>query len=85
VGISEHSLSLQEEHPQAHFHVRIDAELATLTEDVSAGWVPRLLDKYPTAQRIAQAHRATLEQIPQRRTAPESTSVATPCPRALCA
>jgi transposase len=39
-------------------------ELATLTDDVSAGWVLRLLDKYPTAERIAQAHRATLEKIP---------------------
>jgi transposase len=39
-------------------------ELATLTDDVSAGWVLRLLEKYPTAERIAQAHRATLEKIP---------------------
>ena len=43
---------------------RVFPELATLTEDVSAGWVLRLLDKYPTAERIAQAHRATLEKIP---------------------
>ena len=43
---------------------RVFPELATLTDDVSAGWVLRLLDKYPTAQRIAQAHRATLEKIP---------------------
>jgi transposase len=43
---------------------RVFPELATLTKDVSAGWVLRLLDKYPTAQRIAQAHRATLEKIP---------------------
>ncbi len=39
---------------------RVFPELATLTDDVSTGWVLRLLDKYPTAQRIAQAHRATL-------------------------
>ena len=43
---------------------RVFPELATLTDDVSAGWVLRLLDKYPTAERIAQAHRATLEKIP---------------------
>ena len=39
-------------------------ELATLTEDVSAGWVLKLLDKYPTAERIAAAHRSSLEKIP---------------------
>jgi transposase len=39
-------------------------ELATLTDDLAAGWVLRLLEKYPTAERIAQAHRATLEKIP---------------------
>jgi transposase len=39
-------------------------ELATITDDISAHWVLRLLDKYPTAERIAQAHRATLEKIP---------------------
>src|SRR5262249_36092399 len=39
-------------------------ELATLTDDIAAGWVLRLLDKYPSAERIAQAHRATLEKIP---------------------
>jgi transposase len=39
-------------------------ELATLADDIAAGWVLRLLDKYPTAERIAQAHRATLEKIP---------------------
>jgi transposase len=43
---------------------RVFPELATLTDDISAGWVLRLLDKYPTAQRIAQAHRTTLEKIP---------------------
>jgi transposase len=39
-------------------------ELATLTDDIAAGWVLRLLDAYPTAERIAQAHRATLGKIP---------------------
>src|SRR3954453_10834619 len=39
-------------------------ELATLTDDISAGWVLRLLDTYPTAERIAQSHRASLEKIP---------------------
>jgi transposase len=39
-------------------------ELATLTDDISTGWVLRLLDTYPTAERIAQAHRASLEKIP---------------------
>jgi transposase len=39
-------------------------ELATLTDDISAGWVLRLLDAYPTAERIAQAHRTSLEKIP---------------------
>jgi transposase len=39
-------------------------ELATLTEDIAAGWVLRLLGKYPTAERIATAHLASLEKIP---------------------
>ena len=39
-------------------------ELATLTDDIAAGWVLRLLDKYPTAERIAAAHLASLEKIP---------------------
>jgi transposase len=43
---------------------RVFPELATLTDDVSTGSVLRLLDKYPTAERIAHAHRATLEKIP---------------------
>jgi transposase len=43
---------------------RIFPELATLTEDLSAAWVLRLLDKYPTAERIAQAHPSSLEKIP---------------------
>ena len=43
---------------------RVFPELATLTEDISAGWVLKLLDKYPTAERIAQAQIASLEKIP---------------------
>ena len=39
-------------------------ELATLTDDIAAGWVLRLLEKYPTAERIAAAHRPSLEKIP---------------------
>src|SRR5262245_50852845 len=39
-------------------------ELATLAEDITAGWVLRLLKKYPTAERIAAAHLASLEKIP---------------------
>jgi transposase len=43
---------------------RVFPELATLTDDISAGWVLRLLDKYPTAERIALAHRDSLEKVP---------------------
>ena len=43
---------------------RVFPELATLTQDMSAGWVLKLLDKYPTAERIAQAQIASLEKIP---------------------
>ena len=32
---------------------RVFPELATLTDDISVGWVLKLLDKYPTAERIA--------------------------------
>jgi len=39
-------------------------ELATLTDDIAAGWVLRLLKKYPTARRIAAAHLSSLEKIP---------------------
>jgi len=39
-------------------------ELATLNDDISTGWVLRLLDKYPTAERIAQARWSSLEKIP---------------------
>jgi transposase len=43
---------------------RVFPELATMTEDVAAAWVLRLFDKYPTAERIAQARLATLQKIP---------------------
>jgi transposase len=39
-------------------------ELATLTDDVGAGWVLCLLEKYPTAERVAAARVASLEKIP---------------------
>jgi len=43
---------------------RVFPELATLTNDIAAAWVLRLLDKYPSAQRIAQARLPSLEKIP---------------------
>ena len=43
---------------------RVFPELATLTDDIAVGWVLRLLEKYPTAERIAAAHRSSLEKIP---------------------
>jgi transposase len=43
---------------------RVFPELATLTDDIAAAWVLRLLDQYPTAPRIAQARLATLQKIP---------------------
>jgi transposase len=43
---------------------RVFPELATLTDDVAARWVLRLLDKYPSAQRIAQARLGSLEKVP---------------------
>lgn len=43
---------------------RVFPELATLTDDLAAAWVLHLLDKYPTAQRIAQARLAALHKIP---------------------
>jgi transposase len=39
-------------------------ELAAITDDIAVSWVLRLLDKYPTAERIASAHRASLNKIP---------------------
>jgi transposase len=42
---------------------RVFPELATLTENISAAWVLHLLDKYPTAQRIAQVRPESLKKI----------------------
>jgi len=38
-------------------------ELATLVNDFSAGWVLQLLDRYPTAQRLAAAQLRSIEQV----------------------
>jgi transposase len=38
-------------------------ELATLADDIAAGWVLDLLRKYPTAERVAAAHLGSLEKI----------------------
>ena len=43
---------------------RVFPELATLTDDIATAWVLHLLDKYPTAQRIAQARLASLQKVP---------------------
>src|SRR5262249_12902692 len=43
---------------------RVFPELATLAHDFAAGWVLRLLDKYPTAERIAQARLSSIAKIP---------------------
>ncbi len=43
---------------------RVFPELATLADDFGARWLLQLLDKYPTAERIAQARLASLEKIP---------------------
>ncbi|HKA52518.1 MAG TPA: transposase [Candidatus Binatia bacterium] len=43
---------------------RVFPELATLTTNVATAWVLHLLDKYPTAPRIAQARLSSLEKIP---------------------
>ncbi len=43
---------------------RVFPELATITNDLTSGWVLHLLDHYPSAQRIAQARLATLQKIP---------------------
>src|SRR6266481_4212493 len=48
---------------------RVFPELATLTEDIATAWVLHLLEKYPTAERIAHARLASLQKIP--RLAPE--------------
>jgi transposase len=43
---------------------RVFPELASLTDDIAVGWVLRLLQMYPTAERIVGAHIASLEKIP---------------------
>ncbi len=43
---------------------RVFPELATIISDVAASWILKLLDKYPTAPRIAQARLNSLEKIP---------------------
>jgi transposase len=43
---------------------RVFPELATLTEDLTTGWVLQLLEHYPTAERIAQARLSSLKKIP---------------------
>ena len=43
---------------------RVFPELATLADDFSARWLLHLLDRYPTAARIAHAHLSSLEQLP---------------------
>jgi len=39
-------------------------ELATIVNDITAGWVLELLNKYPTVARIAAARISSLEKIP---------------------
>jgi len=43
---------------------RVFPELATLVDDFSARWLLRLLERYPTAERIAAAHLRSIQQIP---------------------
>src|SRR5262245_29223752 len=43
---------------------RVFPELATVTKNVATAWVLELLDKYPTAPRVAQARFSSLEKIP---------------------
>jgi transposase len=43
---------------------RVFPELATLTDDIEAGWVLQLLRRYPTAERITVARLSSLEKIP---------------------
>lgn len=48
---------------------RVFPELATLQNDLQARWVLRLLDKYPTAERIAKARLSSVIGIPKLSTA----------------
>jgi len=43
---------------------RVFPELATITKNVATAWVLELLDKYPTAPRVAQARLSSLEKVP---------------------
>jgi transposase len=43
---------------------RVFPELATHTEDIAANWVLALLDKYPSAERIAQARLTSIQKVP---------------------
>jgi transposase len=43
---------------------RVFPELATRADDFAAGWLLYLLDRYPTAERLAHAHLNSLQQIP---------------------
>ena len=44
---------------------RVFPELATLQNDLKANWVLRLLEKYPTAERIAKARPSSIMAIPR--------------------
>jgi transposase len=46
-----------------HLLARTFPELALLTKDLAAGWVLRLLERYPSAAKIAAARPASLEAI----------------------
>src|SRR5437879_9487431 len=43
---------------------RVVPELAAITKNIATAWVLELLNKYPTAPRIAQARLSSLEKIP---------------------
>jgi transposase len=43
---------------------RVFPELATLADDIAAGWVLHLLDKYPCPERLGQARLASIQKIP---------------------
>ena len=44
---------------------RVFPELATLQNDLKANWVLHLLEKYPTAERIARARQSSITAIPK--------------------
>ena len=59
---------------------RVFPELANLTDDIATAWVLQLLDKHPTAQRLAQARLASLQNILSRSgigcpTAPQCSAI----------